>query len=344
MRNVIGFASAIPWPAGGVLVKRRELLIALGAAVTCPLATHAQQKPMPVIGFLNPASPGPAAPVLAAIRQGLSETGYVEGQTLAIEYRWAEGRYDLLPALAADLVGHKVDVIVTFATPGVQAARGATSTIPIVFLAVGDPVKDGQVASLARPGGNVTAISLLGSELTPKRIELLSEMVPQAKVIGLLVNPNNPVTESLIRDAHEAAHAKGVQLAVLKAGAESEIDAAFATLVNAQAGMLVIGSDPLFLFGREQLVALTSLHAVPTIYFAREFAASGGLISYGTRLAAVYRQVGLQTGKILNGAKPADLPVELPTKFELVINLKTANALGLTVPQSLLVRADEVIE
>ena len=235
-------------------------------------------------------------------------------------------------------------MIVTFGSPGIQAAKGATSTIPIVFIAVGGPVRDGLVASLARPGGDVTGISLLGGELTPKRIELLSELVPQARVIGLLVNPHNPITESLIRDAQEAARAKGVQLAILKAGAEGEIDAALATLLNVQSGMLVVGSDPLFLFWREQLVALTSSHAVPTIYFAREFAASGGLISYGTSLAAVYRQVGLQTGKILNGAKPADLPVEQPTKFELVINLKTAKALGLTVPQSMLARADEVIE
>jgi len=319
-------------------------LILGSTAIAWPLVVRAQQKAMPVIGLLNPASPGNAAPVLAAFRQGLSETGYVEGQNVAIEYRWAEGSYDRLPELAADLAGRKVDVIATFGSPGIEAARRATSTIPIVFLAVGDPVADGQVASLARPGGNVTGISVLGGELTPKRIELLSEMAPQARVIGLLVKPNNQVTESLIRDAHEAARAKGVQLVILKAGAEGEIDAALATLVNVQAGILVVGSDPLFLFWREQLVALTSLHAIPTIYFAREFVASGGLISYGTSLAAVYRRIGVQTGRILNGVKPADLPVEQPTKFELVINLKTAKALGLTVPQSLLARADEVIE
>ena len=325
-------------------MRRRELIIIGAGAAAWPLTLRAQQKAMPVVGFLNPASPGHAAPVLAAFRQGLSETGYVEGQNVVIEYRWAEGSYDRLPELAADLVGRKVDVIATFGSPGIEAARRATSTIPIVFLAVGDPVADGQVASLARPGGNVTGISVLGGGLTPKRIELLSEMAPQARVIGLLVNPNNQVTESLIRDAHEAARAKGVQLVVLKAGAEGEIDAALATLVNVQAGILVVGSDPLFLFWREQLVALTSLHAIPTIYFAREFAALGGLISYGTSLAAVYRQLGVYAGKILKGEKPADLPVQQPTKFELVINLKTAKALGLTVPQSMLQRADEVIE
>ena len=237
----------------GERLDRRELLILGSTAIAWPLVVRAQQKAMPVIGLLNPASPGHAAPVLAAFRQGLSETGYVEGQNVAIEYRWAEGSYDRLPELAADLAGRKVDVIATFASPGIEAARRATSTIPIVFLAVGDPVADGQVASLARPGGNVTGISVLGGELTPKRIELLSEMAPQARVIGLLVNPNNQVTESLIRDAHEAARAKGVQLVILKAGAEGEIDAALATLVYVQAGMSLSAAIHYFFSGASSL-------------------------------------------------------------------------------------------
>ena len=270
----------------------------------------------------------------------MSETGYVEGQNPAIEYRWAEGSYDRLPALAVDLVARKVDVIVTSGGPtSALAAKNATATIPIVFSA-GDPVADGLVANLARPGGNLTGFSGIFVELDSKRLELLSELLPQAKVIALLVNPNSPI----IRDLQEAARATGVQLSVLKASTESEIDAAFASFVQLRAGGLVAGSDSFFNSRREQLVALASRNAVPAIYQGREFVTAGGLISYGASLTASYRQVGIYAGRILNGAKPADLPVQQPTKFELVINLKTSKTLGLTVPPSLLARADEVIE
>jgi putative ABC transport system substrate-binding protein len=288
---------------------------------------------MPVIGYLTTGSPHPNSPYLAAFRQGLSETGYVEGQNVAMEYRWAEGHYDRLPALAADLVSRKVDVIVApGGTPTALAAKNATSTIPIVFR-TGEPVADGLVASLARPGGNLTGFGMLLGELTPKLLELLSELVPQARMIALLVNPNNPwVTERIIRDMEEAARTKGVQLPILKAGTESEIDAAFASLVQLQAGALLVAADPFLFSRREQLVALASRHAVPAIYPWREAVAAGGLISYGPSLTFVFRQLGIYAGRILKGEKPADLPVQQPTTFELVINLKTAQALGLTVP------------
>jgi putative tryptophan/tyrosine transport system substrate-binding protein len=326
-------------------MRRRELMLLLGGAMTAwPFATRAQQKAMPVISFLGSTSPGPYAPFVAAFRQGLAETGYVEGQNLAIEYRWAEGSYDRLPALATDLVGRKVDLIATSGSPSAPAAKGATSTIPIVFTALGDPVGAGLVASLARPGGNLTGSSIMAIELTAKRLELLYELVPQAGVIALLVNPNGLNAEPTIREAQKAARAKGVQLAILRTGTESEIDAAFASLVQLHAGGLIVGAEPFFTSRRDQLVALAARHAVPAIYELREFAASGGLISYGASITASYRLAGIYAGKILKGAKPADMPIEQPTKFELVINLKTANALGLTVPQSILARADEVIE
>jgi putative ABC transport system substrate-binding protein len=263
---------------------------------------------------------------------------------VAIEYHSAEGRYDQLPALVADLVGRKVDVIALSGMPTALAAKSATSTIPIVFLIGTDPVAVGLVASLARPGGNLTGITIIATELMPKRLELLYELVPQASSIALLVNPNNASADPQVRDVQEAAGAKGVRLHILKARTESEIDAAFATLVQLHAQALLVGTDPFFFSRREQLVALAARQAIPAIYEFRDFAAAGGLISYGPSLTDTGRQVGIYVGKILNGAKPADLPVQQPTRFELVVNLKTAEALGLTVPPSILARADEVIE
>jgi ABC-type uncharacterized transport system substrate-binding protein len=324
-------------------VTRRELMLLFGGAMTAGRTLRAQQKVMPVIGFLGIGSPGTVrAPYLAAFRQGLSETAYIEGQNLAVEYRWAEGSSDRLPALAADLVGRKVDVIVTQGgTLPALAAKNATSTIPIVFTG-GDPVEHGLVASFARPGGNLTGFTFFLVELVPKRLELLSELVPEARVIALLVNPTGP--SSCLEDVQNAARTKGVELPILKAATASEIDAAFASLVELRAGALLVGPDPFFNDRREQLVALASHHALPTSYEWRESVAAGGLISYGPSLTAAYRQVGIYAGRILKGAKPADLPVQQPTTFELVVNLKTAKALGLTVPPSILARADEVIE
>jgi putative ABC transport system substrate-binding protein len=317
----------------------------LGSAMTAAPTLRAQQRAMPVIGYLSSASPTPNSPNVVAFRQGLSEVGYAEGQNVAIEYFGAEGHYDRLPGLAADLVSRKVDLIVVpGGTTAVLAAKSATSTIPIVFSGVGDPDGVGLVASLARPGGNLTGFSTMGTELHPKLLELVSELVPRAGVIALLVNPNNPNVERVIRDAQDAARAKGIKLSVLKAGTESEIETAFVTLVELQAGALVVGADAFFASRREQFVALASHHAVPAIYEWREFPPAGGLISYGPSLTAANRQAGIYAGRILRGEKPADLPVQQPTTFELVVNLKTAQELGLTVPPAILARADEVIE
>ena len=300
---------------------------------------------MPVIGYLNSAALGPNAPLLAAFRQGLSQIGYVEGQNVAIEYRWAEGQYDRLPGLAADLVRRKVDAIATSGGDrSALAAKTATSTIPIVAVIGGDPVAAGLVGSIARPGGNLTGVSFLTAELMPKRLELLLDLVPLAGVIALLVNQDNPQTEGVTGGVQEAARAKGVQLEILKAGTEAEIDAAFGSLTQLSVSTVLVQADPFFFTRREQLVALAARHAVPAIYELRAFAAAGGLISYGASLAGVYRLVGSYVGQILKGAKPADLPVQQPTTFELVVNLKTAKALGLTVPPSILARADEIIE
>jgi putative tryptophan/tyrosine transport system substrate-binding protein len=316
-------------------------MLLLGGVLTVARGLRAQQKAMPVIGFLG--SIGPIAPQMDAFHQGLSETGYVEGQNVTVQYRWAGGSYDRLPALAADLVGRKVDLIVaTGGDVSALTAKSATATIPIVFTSIArDPVELGLVASLARPGGNVTGFSGLIIELSPKRVELLSELVPQARVIALLVNPSNPSTERAVRDVQEAARAKGVQVQVLKASSESEIDAAFASLVQLHTAALVVAGDAFFASRRDQLAALASRPAVPAIYPLRQFAVAGGLISYGPSLR---RQTGIYAGRILKGAKPADLPVQQPTTFELVVNLKTAKELGLTVPPSILARADEVIE
>jgi putative tryptophan/tyrosine transport system substrate-binding protein len=325
-------------------MKRCEFMTLVGgAAASAPFAARAQQKTMPVIGYFHFATSA-YTPTAAAFLQGLKETGYVEGQTVAIEYRWAEGQYDRLPAMAADLVGRKVDLIAAFGPPVARAAKNATPTIPIVFEVGNDAVEAGLVASMARPGGNATGFSILFIQLTPKRLELLCELIPQARTIALLVNPKSPTAAPSIRAAQEAASAKGVQLSILNASTENEIDSAFATLTNAPADGLIIAADPFFDTRREQLVAPAARYRIPTIYFEREFSTSGGLISYGSSLPAVYRQMGIYAGRILKGEKPDDLPVEQPTKFEMVINLKTANTLGLAVPPKLISTADEVIE
>ena len=320
---------------------RRRFVALLGAAITAARTLRAQQKAMPVIGYLGDSSPYEIR--LAAFRQGLGDTGWVEGQNVAIEYNWAEGRYDRLPRMAADLVARKVDVIVATALPSIRAAKNATQTIPIAFI-TGDPVGDGVVASLARPGGNLTGVSMLAVEINPKLLELLSEMVPQARVMAQLVNPNYPNTERKVSLVLEAARAKGIELHIVKATTADEIDAAFVALVRLRAGAVFADVDPFLASRREQIIALARRYSVPAIYTFREFADSGGLLSYGPSRTTLFRQLGLYTGKILKGDKPADLPVQQPTIFELVVNLKTAKELGLTIPPLILARADEVIE
>ncbi len=324
-------------------MRRREFIgLVGGAAVGWPLNARAQQSPKPVIGFLSSASAGNIAAQLAGIRLGLAEIGYVEGQNLSIEYRWAEGVYDRLPTLVAELVDHRVEVIVTQAPPAARAARKATTVIPIVFAVGTDPVAEGLVASLARPGGNITGVTLLSADLMAKRLALIHEIVPKARLIALLVNPRNP--NNWINEAQQTARTKGLTLQILNAETIGEIDAAFATIVEQRAGALILGEDTFLSQRREQIATLASRHGVPTISFLRGFVEVGGLMSYGAILQAAYREVGLYTGQILKGAKPADLPVRQPTKFEMVVNLKTAMALGLTISPLLLARADEVIE
>jgi putative tryptophan/tyrosine transport system substrate-binding protein len=324
-------------------MRRRELLVGLGGALAWTTA-RAQQKAPPVIGYLSSASPGPSAANVAAFREGLSETGYIEGQNVRVEYRWADGNYDRLTALAVDLVARKVDVIAAQSTLSARAAKSITATMPIVFMSGADPVAAGFVSSLARPGGNLTGVSFLTVELMAKRLELLSELVPSARVIALLVNPQITASELMIKEMQEAASAKGVRLPIISATTEGEIDAAFPSAIQLQASAIVVGTDPFFATRRERLAALGARYRLPVIHDGRAFAVAGGLISYGTDIAAVYRLFGIYTGKILNGTRPAHLPVQQPIKFELVINLRTAEALGLTVPPALLARADEVIE
>ena len=323
-------------------MKRRHFIASLGAATAAwPLVARAQRKPMPVIGFLASTSAGAGTEQLVGIRQGLGETGYVEGQSFAFEHRWAKGAYGRLPAMAADLVARKVDVIIAQAPPAAHAAKAATTTIPVVFGVGIDPVAEGLVGSLARPGGNLTGVTLQISDLMPKRFALMTELVPKARLIALLVSPKNP--NPWIGSVEATAHAKGVRVMIVKAGAAGEVDAAFATMVQERAEALVIAEDS-FLATWPQVAELALRHRIPTIGLIRRFAEIGGLVSYGTNLTAAYRQIGAMAGRILKGAKPADLAVQRPVRFEMVLNMKTAKALGLTIAPLVLAQADEVIE
>ena len=323
---------------------RREFLGVLGgAAAAWPVVARAQQAAMPVIGFLNTRASDQDTYLLAAFRLGLKEAGFVEGQNVTVEYRFAGGRNDRLPGMAADLVRQQVAVIAANG-PAVVAAKAATTSIPIVFSVGLDPVASGLVTSLNRPGGNLTGDTILFDEVGPKRLELMRELVPKASVIAVLINPAYPTAETQSQNMQAAAHTLGLEIRILNASTERDFDTAFATLVQMRVGALLIGNDSFFNSRSEQLAAMTVRHAVPTIFQTREFAMAGGLVSYGGSIKASYRQVGVYTGRILKGEKPADLPVQQTTKVELIVNLKTAKALGVTVPLSLLGRADEVIE
>lgn len=327
-------------------MRRRTAITFLGGTVTTwQVAGQTQQPALPLIGFLSGASAAPFVHLVAAFRQGLSDSGFVEGQNVAIEYRWAENRYERLPEMANELVRRHVTVLVASGGDrAALAAQAASTSIPIIFSAGGDPVANGLVASLGRPGANLTGVSLLTTLLEAKRLSLLREALPTATRIGLLVNPGGTVVQSMVQESEQAARSLGVRLLVVKAQAESEFEAAFASLLQQRADALVVLNSAFFNSRRDQLVALAARHRLPTVYEFREFALAGGLMSYGTDLGAMYRQIGVYTGRILKGAKPGDLPILQPTQFQLVVNLKTARALGLTIPQALLLRADEVIQ
>ena len=325
------------------MIGRRQFITLLGGAAAWPLAARAQQPSMPVIGFLNSASPGPYAPNVVAFRNGLSEVGFAEGRNVAIEFRWAEGRYDRLPEMADELVHRRVAVIAAGGDHAALAAKAATATIPIVFTSGIDPVAEGIVPSLGRPGGNLTGVSVLNSELTPKRVELLHELIPKVSTVALLINPRGPDDETA-KDVQSAADRLRLRLHVLHASTEAEIDAVFATLMQIGAGALAIGPDSFFNARTEQLAALALHHGIAAVSPYREFAAAGGLMSYGGNLTDSYRVAGTYVARILKGEKPADLPVMQPTKFELVINLKTAKVLGLEVSRDMLLIANDVIE
>ena len=327
-------------------MRRRDFITAVGgAAAAWSFAAHAQQPAMPVIGFMHVGTADPLAHLVSAFRQGLKDTGYIEGRNVAIEFRWAEGQNERLPAFAADLVHLPAAVIVTGGGEApARAAKAATATIPIVFNVGGDPVKAGLVASLARPGGNATGVNIFTAELAEKRLGLLHELSPTASMIAHLVNPNFPPSATNAREVQAAATSIGRQILLLNASSESEIDTAFSTMAQQHVGAVLVGADPYFYGRRVQIVALATRYAIPASYEQHEFATAGGLMYYGTSIAESYRQMGLYAGRILKGEKPADLPVMQSTKFEFVLNLKTAKALGLTIPPGVLAIADEVIE